>query len=223
MPLNPHAARWLFFDLGYTLINEDAAAAERLRQLSHALQTRGVHAPPAALRAALESAAASFDPNPFGNAIRAFTQDAAVIQFARASGRYPKELETPYPQARPLLERLSQRYNLGVIANQPPGTAERLAQYGLADYFAVCVSSGDAGVSKPDPAIFRLALDAADCAPADAVMIGDRLDNDVLPAKALGFATVRLLQGPARLQRPRTAAETPDATAADLDALSALF
>lgn len=223
MPLNPHAARWLFFDLGYTLINEDAAAAERLRQLSHALQSRGVHAPPADLRAALESAAARFDPNPFGNAIRAFTQDAAVIQFARASGRYPKELETPYPQARPLLERLSQRYKLGVIANQPPGTAERLAAYGLADYFAVCVSSGDADVSKPDPAIFRLALDAADCAPADAVMIGDRLDNDVRPAKALGFATIRVLQGPARLQQPRSAAETPDATAADLSALSALF
>lgn len=223
MPLNPAAARWLFFDLGSTLINEDAAAAERLRQLSHALQTCGIHAPPAALRVALDNAAARFDPNPFGNAIRAFTQDDAVIQFARASGRYPKELEMPYHQALPLLERLSHRYNLGVIANQPPGTAERLARYGLAHYFAVCISSGDAGVSKPDPAIFRLALDAANCAPAAAVMIGDRLDNDILPAKALGFATIRILQGPARLQRPRSAAETPDATVPDLDALSTLF
>ena len=223
MPLNPAAARWLFFDLGYTLINEDAAAAERLRQLSRALQTRGIHAPPADIRAALDAAAARFDPNPFGNAIRAFTQDDDIIQFARSSGRYPKELETPYPQARALLERLSQRYNLGVIANQPPGTAERLASYGLAYYFAVCVSSGEAGVSKPDPAIFRLALTAADCAPADAVMIGDRLDNDIRPAKALGFAAVRILQGPGRLQHPRSATETPDATAADLDALATLF
>ena len=131
MPLNPAAARWLFFDLGYTLINEDAAAAERLRQLSHALRTRGIHAPPADIRAALDAAAARFEPNPFGNAIRAFTQDDEIIQFARNSGRYPKELETPYPQARALLERLSQRYMLGVIANQPPGTAERLAAYGL--------------------------------------------------------------------------------------------
>lgn len=223
MPLNPAAARWLFFDLGYTLINEDAAAAERLRQLSHALQSRGIHAPPADIRAALDAAAARFDPNPFGNAIRAFTQDDEIIRFARASGRYPKELETPYPQARALLERLSRRYNLGVIANQPPGTAERLAAYGLGRYFAVCVSSGDAGVSKPDPAIFRLALDAADCAPADAVMIGDRLDNDIRPAKALGFAAVRVLQGPGRLQQPRDPAETPDATVPDLDALAALF
>lgn len=223
MPLNPAAARWLFFDLGYTLINEDAAAAERLRQLSRALRTRGIHAPPADIRAALDNAATRFDPNPFGNAIRAFTQDDEIIRFARNSGRYPKELETPYPQARALLERLSRRYNLGVIANQPPGTAERLADYGLADYFAVCVSSGDAGVSKPDPAIFRLALTAADCAPADAVMIGDRLDNDIRPAKALGFASVRVLQGPGRLQRPRHAAETPDATVPDLDALATLF
>ena len=78
-------------------------------------------------------------------------------------------------------------------------------------------------MSKPDPVIFRLALDAADCAPADAVMIGDRLDNDIRPAKVLGFATVRVLQGPGRLQQPRDPAETPDATAADLDALAALF
>lgn len=223
MPLNLAHARWLFFDLGSTLINEDAAAAARLRQISHALQTRGIHATTHALSAALHNAAARFDPNPFANAIRAFTQDDAVIQFARNSGRYPKELETPYPQVRPLLERLSQRYNLGVIANQPPGTAQRLADYGLARYFPVCVSSGDAAVSKPDPAIFRLALTAANCAPAAAVMIGDRLDNDIRPAKALGFATIRVLQGPARLQRPRNAAETPDATVPDLDALSALF
>lgn len=220
MALNLDGITWLFFDLGYTLINEDAAADGRLRQLSHALASRGIHAPPAALRAALEDAAARFDPNPFRSVVTAFTTDESVIRFARESGRYPKELESPYPQARPLIERLSARYKLGVIANQPPGAVERLAAYGLADYFAVCVSSGDAGVSKPDAAIFRLALAQAACAPSDAIMIGDRLDNDIRPAKALGFQTLRVLQGPGRLQRPRDAADAPDATAADLDAVA---
>ena len=90
----------------------------------------------------------------------------------------------------------------------------------MADYFAVCVSSGDAGVSKPDPAIFRLALAQAGCSPSDAIMIGDRLDNDIRPAKALGFQTLRVLQGPGRLQRPRAPADAPDATAADLAAVA---
>ena len=217
------SARWLFFDLGYTLINEDAAAMGRLDQVSDSLRHRGIEASPEELRASLEAASARFDPNPFRSLLLPFTDDEDVIAFVRSSGRYPKELESPYPQTRPLLERLAARYKLGVIANQPPGTSERLKRYGLAHYFDVCVSSGDVGVSKPDHAIFRMALEQSGCAPAEAVMIGDRLDNDVRPAKALGFQTVRVLQGPARLQQPRDNAETPDATVADLDGLAELL
>lgn len=223
MPLDLTGVRWLFFDLGYTLINEDGAAMGRLAQVSDALRQRGVEASPEDLRAALETASARFDQNPFRSLLLPFTDDEDVIAFARSSGRYPKELESPYPQALPLLKRLRGKYKLGIIANQPPGTQERLTQYGMAHYFDVCVSSGDAGVSKPDAAIFCLALKHAGCAPNESVMIGDRLDNDIRPAKALGFRTVRVLQGPGRLQQPRNAAETPDATAENLCEVAALF
>ena len=223
MALVLEGIRWLFFDLGYTLINEDAAAMGRLGQASDALKQRGIDASTDKLHDALEAASARFDPNPFGNVLQAFTDDDDVIAFVRSSGRYPKELEAPYPHTRRLLARLSGQYKLGVIANQPPGTPERLQSYGLSDYFEVCVSSGDVGVSKPDAAIFHLALEQAECAPGDAVMIGDRLDNDIRPANELGFRTVRILQGPGRLQQPREDGETPDATVADLDGLAALF
>jgi ribonucleotide monophosphatase NagD (HAD superfamily) len=43
-------------------------------------------------------------------------------------------------------------------------------------------------------------------------MVGDRLDNDIAPAKRLGMQTIRVLQGFARHQRPRSAAEEPDHT-----------
>ena len=223
MMLNLTGIRWLFFDLGYTLINEEAAQMGRLSQVSDSLRQRGIEASPDELRDALEAASARFDPNPFRSLLLPFTDDEDVIAFVRSSGRYPKELESPYPQTQPLLEHLAEQYKLGIIANQPPGTDERLARYGIARYFQVCVSSGDVGVSKPDPAIFHLALQQAGCAPEDALMIGDRLDNDIRPAKALGFRAVRILQGPGRLQQPRDAAETPDATAADLDELAHLL
>ena len=223
MGLRLEGVRWLFFDLGYTLLNEDAAAMGRLGQVSDSLRQRGIEASPEELRDAMEAASARFDPNPFRSLLLAFTDDEDVIAFVRSSGRYPKELESPYPQTQPLLEQLAGRFNLGVIANQPAGTDERLESYGLARYFDVCVSSGDVGISKPDPAIFHMALEQAGCAPTEAVMIGDRLDNDVRPAKALGFRTVRILQGPGRLQRPRDGAETPDATVADLDELAKLL
>ena len=215
--------RWLFFDLGYTLINEDAAMMGRLHQASVALRKRGIEASPEELRASLDAAATRFDSNPFFSLILAFTQDKDIIEFVRSSGRYPKELEAPYPQARRMIARLAERYKLGIIANQPTGTAERLERYGLARYFDVCVSSGDVGISKPDAAIFHLALEQASCTAAESVMIGDRLDNDVRPAKALGFGTVRILQGPGRFQQPRDDAETPDATVANLDELADLL
>ena len=223
MTLNLDKVRWLFFDLGYTLINEDAAAMGRLSQVSDSLRQRGIQASPDELRASLEAASARFDSSPFRSLLLAFTDDDDVISFARSSGRYPKELESPYPQSRGLLQRLAACYKLGVIANQPAGTAGRLEGFGLASYFDVCVSSGDAGVSKPDAAIFHLALEQAGCVPTEAVMIGDRLDNDIRPAKALGFRTVRVLQGPGRLQQPRDGAEAPDATVADLDELAKLL
>ena len=221
--INLDGVRWLFFDLGYTLINEDGAAMGRLTQVSDALAQRGIEASPDELRSSLEAASARFDANPFRSLLLAFTDDEDVIAHVRSSGRYPKELESPYPQTEPLLEQLAERYRLGVIANQPAGTDERLERYGLAHYFEVCVSSGDVGMEKPDPAIFHLALEQAGCVPTESVMLGDRLDNDIRPAKALGFRTVRVLQGPHRFQQPREDAETPDATVADLDELAALF
>ena len=48
--INLEGVRWLFFDLGYTLINEDGAAMGRLTQVSDALAQRGIEASPEELR-----------------------------------------------------------------------------------------------------------------------------------------------------------------------------
>jgi putative hydrolase of the HAD superfamily len=72
------------------------------------------------------------------------------------------------------------------------------------------------GRAKPDPAFFTMAL-AAWGLPADRVAyVGDRPDNDVAPARALGLLTVRVLTGPHAAQVPRSDAERPDREVADL-------
>lgn len=43
--------------------------------------------------------------------------------------------------------------------------------------------------------IFAKALELADCQPHNSVMVGDRLDNDIRPAKALGMKTVWIRKG----------------------------
>ena len=81
---------------------------------------------------------------------------------------------------------------------------------------ATCLCSFELGLEKPDSAIFSLALERAGCAPSEAVMIGDRLDNDIRPARQLGWRTVRVAQGFARLQSPRDSWDEPDLTADSL-------
>ncbi|MBQ3168432.1 MAG: HAD family hydrolase, partial [Clostridia bacterium] len=61
-------------------------------------------------------------------------------------------------------------------------------------------SSAEAGCTKPDRAIFELALKAAGCEAEESVMVGDRLDNDMLPAKEIGMKTVWIRTGLSKVQ-----------------------
>ena len=84
-------------------------------------------------------------------------------------------------------------------------------------------SSTEVGLEKPDPAIFQLALSQSGCEPAQAVMIGDRLDNDIRPARLLGWKTIRIAQGFARFQLPRDGLDEADLTVANLKGLIPVF
>jgi FMN phosphatase YigB (HAD superfamily) len=66
-------------------------------------------------------------------------------------------------------------------------------------------------------------LARAECAPAEAVMIGDRLDNDIRPARLQGWRTVRILQGFARFQSPRDEFDEAEATVANVKEIVPLF
>ena len=123
-----------------------------------------------------------------------------------------KSLEKLYSDTKQVLEILSEKNRLGVIANQSLGTKERLDNWGIGKYFDVVVASAEAGCAKPDLKIFNLALEQAGCKPNEAVMIGDRLDNDVVPAKQLGMKTVWVRQGFAKYQNVNSENEQPDYT-----------
>ena len=112
-----------------------------------------------------------------------------------AGWRYGFEPGDFYPDARPCLTALrAAGLKIGLAGNQPEEAEAALAKAGLtADFIA---SSAGWGVEKPSPAFFRKVSEAAG-APADQVAyVGDRLDNDVLPAKAAGMLAVFLRRGP---------------------------
>jgi putative hydrolase of the HAD superfamily len=85
-----------------------------------------------------------------------------------------------------LIRRLHGRYKLAVLSNSPPGLVRWLADWEILDLFDVVICSGDEGITKPDPAIFELALERLDVAPEEAVFIDDYPDH-VEAARSLGL------------------------------------
>jgi HAD superfamily hydrolase (TIGR01549 family) len=215
--------RWLFFDLGNTLISEEAATDCRIRQLGSSFEQHGRRYSVEEVRCALQKASAEFAPRLITGAIEKLTDDPELRKLIEAEAQYPKELEAPYEGAEQTLRTLSSRYGIGVIANQSAGTQERLTKWGLMPFISICLSSTEAGLEKPDPAIFQLALSRAICRPSQAVMIGDRLDNDVRPARLQGWKTIRIAQGFARFQSPRDSFDEADVTIANVKELVPLF
>lgn len=100
-----------------------------------------------------------------------------------------------YPDARPCLEELAARgYALGLAGNQPERAEAALHAMGLGVDFVA--ASGRWGVEKPSPEFFAQVTDAAGLPPGEIAYVGDRVDNDVLPAAAAGMVTVFVRRGP---------------------------
>ena len=79
---------------------------------------------------------------------------------------------------------------IGIVSNFEMWLEDLLERLGVRERFSVRVISGVEGVEKPDPAIYRLALDRAGVDAADAAFVGDNPEFDVAPAAALGMTPV---------------------------------
>jgi HAD superfamily hydrolase (TIGR01549 family) len=102
-----------------------------------------------------------------------------------------------------MLEKLAEmKIETGLIANQSQDIMQVLKQSGLEKYFKVIMISSSIQFAKPDPRIFQMALDKAARPPNECVMVGDRLDTDICPAKSLGMITIRYTNSLFSLQQP---------------------
>lgn len=108
---------------------------------------------------------------------------------------YTIETGDLYPDVVPVLQQLKAAgYLLGVTGNQPEGAAEQMDALGLP--FDLIASSAVWNVSKPDPRFFERIAQEMDLSPDQIVHVGDRLDNDILPAQEIGMHAVFLRRGP---------------------------
>ncbi|PKO17917.1 hypothetical protein CVU37_06160 [candidate division BRC1 bacterium HGW-BRC1-1] len=187
----------LFFDVGNVLVSDDPSALFIYRRLfDHLHASQDGDAPTA---------------EKFFEYRTTFTQKGGMLwdfvshvlgeglarRFQMATRRDLYHEWEKYSPAIPSMEQAVQTlykegWRLGILANQPPEVERLLRARKLWDLFEVHAVSDVLGFSKPDPRLFQRALEKAGVAAARSLMIGDRVDNDVAPAKALGMRTMQI-------------------------------
>ncbi len=100
------------------------------------------------------------------------------------------ELNRPIPGIGNVLAWTSEKFKIALAANQFTDCRRVLELAGWLEYFKVFGISEEIGHKKPEPEFFAWILDAVDAKPGNCIMIGDRIDNDIAPAKRLGLRTI---------------------------------
>ena len=200
--------KWIFFDLGSTLVDESAVYENRIEEIT---QSNNI------------------DKNEFVAKVIecAQTSPKPIVSAAEDYGvnvpAWRHDLEVLYPDSKEVLQRLSQKYKIGIIANQDFGTEQRLTDFNVHQYINLVIASAEEGVAKPDLRIFQIALARADCKPEEAVMVGDRIDNDIIPANKIGMTTMWIKQGFGTYAEPKTVEEQPDYIVNSLAEITEVF
>lgn len=178
--------KWIFLDVGSTLVDETEAYDHRVREMI----------------AGTNITFKEFDDVRIALAQQGLDGNSVAIKhLGLTKTPWHSEDEVPYSDAHSTLSALvAKGYKLGIIANQNLGTIERLEAWGLRQYFDVIATSAELGYAKPDKEIFEKAFELAGCTAEESVMVGDRLDNDIIPAKTIGMKTVWVKNGLAQYQ-----------------------
>ncbi|MDE7390178.1 MAG: HAD family hydrolase [Lachnospiraceae bacterium] len=199
---------WLFFDIGSTIINEHTAYEHRLKGIAESANVP--------YETIYKIAVEFYKANKKGDS------EAARLFGVQLPDWYT-EGEALYDDATQCLRTLSTKYKIGIIANQSLGVKERLQKHGILRYINLVVSSAEEGFAKPDKRIFTAALYKGNCKPENAAMIGDRINNDIVPANLLGFYTIWIRQGFGKYWRISNSIEKPDCIVYNLTQLCDLL
>ena len=189
--------KWIFFDMGSTLIDETLAMEHRIREVIEGSDVTYEQFVEKKIFFAKQNKPADLETIKF---------------FGLTKTPWHKEDERLFPDTMNCLKKLHGQYKIGIIANQSLGSKERMERFGVLEYIDLVVASAEEGVAKPDKRIFKIALERAGCKINEAAMVGDRLDNDIVPANEIGMYTIWIKQGNWKDACPREELEHPDMT-----------
>jgi HAD superfamily hydrolase (TIGR01549 family) len=221
------SVRWLFIDIGGPIINDDRAVLCVFDKLKEILVGRGATFTDSDFAAAQVAVLRSFGVSITSSMLQCLTgttEGEAEIraELARELSRIGydafKALNPLRRRVKETLEALSKQYKLATLSNNASRIREVLRDYRVDRYFSVIGISESVGYAKPDPRFFQYVLDEARCRSDEVMMVGDRLDIDIVPARAFGMYTAWVRTGLFGTEGPEPASdiETPDVTVASL-------
>lgn len=178
--------KWVVFDLGETLVDESRNWAGWAEYLGVPQLTFF-----AVLGAVISGGRPHTDAFTYFRPEFSLSEEAP--RKAAAGLRWGFDRDDLYDDALPALAELRHAgLRLAVMANQPREAMQFLETLPV-DRIAV---SAEWGLEKPDSAFFRRICEEVDAPPEDIAYVGDRVDNDVVPARAAGMLSVHLRRGP---------------------------
>ncbi|WP_248698099.1 HAD family hydrolase [Methanosarcina acetivorans] len=108
------------------------------------------------------------------------------------------------------MRNLYNKYTLSLADNANADIKNVLKDLGVLQYFSCTDISDDIKISKPDCKFFQYYLDKLSTEPIETIFIGDRLDNDIIPAKVLGIRTIWFKNGIYGILEPKSQSEMSD-------------
>jgi putative hydrolase of the HAD superfamily len=194
--------RAILFDFGGTLDSDGEHWLDRFQAL---YANAGVRRPPADIQRAFYRADTSCCRDPRVNRLRLRPLMRLHVRLQlrdldqadrhlerRLVDGFCAPVETCLRRNVQVLRRLRGAFRLGVVSNFYGNVDVLCREAGLADVLDAVVDSERVGVAKPDPEIFRVALDTLRVTAAEAAFVGDSYERDMRPARQLGMTTVWL-------------------------------
>lgn len=127
----------------------------------------------------------------------------------RVASRFLFEASAAFTRNRPILEALKARYRLGIVSNFYGNLEAVCRSAAIAPLFGVMVDSQCVGAEKPDPAIFRVALETLRATPETTVFVGDSLRRDREGARRMGMRFIWIAPQSVQTAETRASAEPP--------------
>ncbi len=109
------------------------------------------------------------------------------------------------------LSAICAEFDVGIAGQYGRELLDLLEERALLECFTHRLTQDDFSTTKPDIRFYDQILKASGVEPQQCLMVGDRIDKDVIPAKLLGMKTILIRVGLHKNQQPRIPFEVPDA------------